>query len=171
MESDFSWTPEQEASFVQIMTERRCTRPQAIRLFKRGNPKPVPGDDLIPPSPEVKRFANDHQVRAKRDECGELIIPGRVGHVYEHGASRYFGILLMLDTRQQWTWAKKKLVSAGFTIRQDGDTEGSALFDPENAAQVAVALELARIKRRRVMSQEQRIAAAERLALIRKAAA
>jgi len=68
-------------------------------------------------------------------------------------------------------FAQKKLLAADFTIQHEGDAECIALFDPENAAQVAVALELARVKRQRVMSPEQRTACVERLAAVRMKAA
>lgn len=105
----------------------------------------------------------------------------KYGHlIYEYGDGR-FGLFFMPEMdygseiggsgkTAKLGFAKKKLLAAGFTIQHEGDAECIALFDPENAVQAAVALELARVKRRRVMSPEQRIAAAERLAVVRKAA-
>jgi hypothetical protein len=54
-------------------------------------------------------------------------------HVYEHGAGR-FGVMLMFDSARKWSNAKKTLIAGGFAIRQNGDTEGTALFDPEDKA-------------------------------------
>lgn len=118
---------------------------------------------------DVKEFAEEYRVRTRRDSCGEDIITGsRVPkdmpkraeyacHVYDPGGQR-FGLLLVLKTRQQWTYAKKQLVDAGFTIKQNGDTEGTAFFNPDDAAQVKLAFKLARIHTKRVMSDAQRLA-------------
>ncbi len=118
---------------------------------------------------DIKEFAEKYRVRTKRDGCGEEIVTGtrvpkdmpkRVEyacHVYDHGDGKRFGILLLLKTKLQWTHAKKQLVAAGFTIKQNGDTEGTALFNPEDAAQVRLAFKLARINPKRVMSESQRL--------------
>jgi hypothetical protein len=34
----------------------------------------------------------------------------------------------------KWVNARKKLIAAGFTIRQNGDAEGTALFNPEDVS-------------------------------------
>ena len=123
--------------------------------------------ELIPPSAEVKQFADTYRVRARRDECGELILPGRIGHIYEHGAGR-FGVYLECATKRAWKSAKRTLTAAGFTIRQNGDMEGTALFDPENEQQARAALEIARIRKRRVVTAEQRQRMAERMRSIKR---
>jgi hypothetical protein len=162
-----TWTSEEEASFARIMVERKCSRIQAIHLHKRGDPKPVTGGELIPPSAEVKHFADTYRVRARRDECGELILPGRIGHVYEHGAGR-FGVYLSYPTKRAWSSAKRTLTATGFTIRQNGDMEGTVLFDPENEQQARLALTIARIRKRRVLTAEQRQRMADRMRSIKK---
>ena len=162
-----TWTPEEESSFASIMAERMCSRIQAIHLYKRGNPKPVTGGELIQPSAEVKQFADTYRVRARRDECGELILPGRIGHVYEHGAGR-FGVYLSCATKRAWSSAKRMLVAAGFTVRQVGEMQGTALFDPANEQQARLAVEIARIRKRRVVTAEQRQRMADRMRSIKK---
>lgn len=122
--------------------------------------------ELIPASAAVKHFADTYRVRARRDECGELILLGRIGHVYEHGAGR-FGVYLNCTTKRAWSSAKRTLTAAGFTIRQSGDIEGTALFDPENEQQARLALEIARIRKRRVVTTEQRQQMAERMRSIK----
>jgi hypothetical protein len=122
---------------------------------------------------DIKAFAEKHRVRTRRDSCGEDIITGsrkpkdmpkRVEyacHIYDHGDGKLFGLLLLLRTKQQWTYAKKQLVAAGFIIKQNAETEGTALFNPEDAAQVRLAFKLARINPKRVMSEAQRLALAK----------
>ena len=56
-----------------------------------------------------------------------------------------------------------RLLAAGFTLAQEGDSEGTLLFDPENVDQVAAAIHESRIRQRRVLSQDARLALADRL--------
>lgn len=102
----------------------------------------------------VKEFATKMRLRVKRDEGGERIIPGKRGHIYEHSIS-LSGILFMPDKTRLWVNAKRKLRAAGITIRQDGDEEGIALFDPLNQEHVRLALKVLGMKPRRVASVAQ----------------
>ncbi len=59
----------------------------------------------------------------------------------------------------------RKLLAAGFTLRQDATTEGTALFTPENELQARLALRLAGVRqsRRRNLNPAQRQAIAARV--------
>jgi hypothetical protein len=127
---------------------------------------PIPAVLLFPAPNALQVFATAHRVNAKRDDCNEAIIPGTAGHVYDQGEGR-FGVLLIFESKRQWTNSKRKLSAAGFTIRQDGDTEGTAIFDPADRKQCRLALRIAGVKRQRVLTDEQRQAAAARLATYR----
>lgn len=120
---------------------------------------------------DIKEFAAKYRVRTRRDSCGEEIVMGHirstrvecVSHIYDHGDGKHFGVLLPFRTKAKWSIAKKKLIAAGFTIRQDGDTDGTALFDPEDREQVRVAFRVACIKPRRELTPERREALAAQL--------
>lgn len=130
-------------------------------------------------------FADKYRARTRQDECGETIIPGKMwkeqpkagrmcGHqIYEHGNSQ-FGLLLMFPVKEipeiggsgksaKWVNARKKLIAAGFTVRQNGDAEGTALFNPEDKGQARLALKLAGVKARRQLSPERKAALANQL--------
>ena len=123
---------------------------------------------------DISAFSEKYRVRTKRDSCGDPIIPGNArpkdmpqrveyaSHIYENGDGR-FGLCLLFETKIRWTYAKKSLEDAGFLIRQNGDTEGTALFDPDNWKQARLAIKLARIRNRKILSPEQRVIIAERL--------
>ncbi len=124
----------------------------------------------------IGKFAEVYRVHVRKDGCGEAIIPGKrrlpderrkrieyASHIYEHGDGR-FGVLFFFSTRRRWNFTKRRLAAAGFEIRQDGGTEGTALFDPSNAAQAGLAIKLARIRRRLELTQEQRQKLRDRLA-------
>ncbi len=67
---------------------------------------------------------------------------------------------------RKWANARRKLEAAGLTIWQDGDDEGSALFDSKNATQVRLALKIIRARPKRVLTPQQREA---RMAALEKA--
>lgn len=112
-------------------------------------------DELIPPSQAVREFATQYRVRTRRDECGELIVPGRRGHVFEHGENN-FGVMLVLTTKKRWNFLKRKLVAAEFRLKQNADTEGSLLFDPADTEKASLALQVVRARFRRSISDAQR---------------
>ena len=114
---------------------------------------------------QIDQLAEQHRLRTRRDECNDTIIPGRVGQIYENGAGR-LGVLYMPDSDAKhephptrWNNRRRKLLAAGCQIKNDGDGEGVALFDPENQAQVRLAIQVAGVKRRRLLSPDARAAA------------
>ncbi len=99
----------------------------------------------------IQQFAERYRVKTKRDECGDTIIPGKVGHIFD-GFESSLGVCAMLPTRRQWGHIRKKMEAAGFIIRQQGETEGTAIFDPANKQQAKLALRLVRVKVRQQMA-------------------
>jgi hypothetical protein len=83
----------------------------------------------------LEQFAEQYRVRIRRDSCGEEIISGKKfchdmpkrveyhSHIYDNGDGR-FGVCLLSLTPGKWTHAKKRVFADGFTLGQDGDTEG-----------------------------------------------
>jgi hypothetical protein len=62
----------------------------------------------------------------RRDECGDWLINGWVGHIY--AVPEGFQIMVMgCETVRQWTNAKKVLAFA--TVTQNGDSEGGLILD------------------------------------------
>ncbi len=106
----------------------------------------------------LEQFAETYHVRTKRDSLNDTIIPGFQfctdmpkrqeyrSHIFDGFSDGRLGLCLLFTTRKRWTYARQKLLAAGFTIKQNADTEGTALFDPENSHQAKLALRLARIK-------------------------
>jgi hypothetical protein len=101
-------------------------------------------------------FAQKYRLRMKRDECGELIIPGRLGEsqIYEHSPVR-LGVVIMPGKPFVWANARKKLLAAGCQVVQNGDWEGTALFDPQNTTQAQLAIKLIKVRRKKVLSTRQ----------------
>jgi hypothetical protein len=112
----------------------------------------------------IEEFAARHRVRVRRDSCNDEIIPGRPhkaarqedrSHIYDHGDGGHFGVALMLNNPRKWTFAKQRLVPLGFVVKQDGEGEGTLLFDPTDEREAKAALKEAGVKRERVYSPEQ----------------
>lgn len=110
-------------------------------------------------SDELRSFAERHRLRVRRDVCGDLVILGRFGQLYEHG-SGVFGLLLQVlpdHPRLDKTLRirRRKAIDAGFVHHQWGDSEAIVLFDPNTDVQARLAIKLAGIKRRRISSANQ----------------
>ena len=103
---------------------------------------------------DVRAFAEARRLRVRRDEDNTRIIPGRHGHIWDHGDD-LFGVTLLDLTPRKWTHRKKLCLEAGMELQQDGDFEGTLLFDPTDSNQVQVALKVAGVKRKRRVSPEQ----------------
>ena len=124
---------------------------------------------------QIEQFAEQHRLRTRRDECNDTIIPGRVGQIYDNGAGRR-GVMYMPDpdgnrdpSPKRWNNRKRKLTAAGCQIKNDGDGEGIALFDPDNAVQVRLAIQVAGIKRIRMSAPPSPAQVASRLLFSRRA--
>ncbi len=102
----------------------------------------------------IQHFANRHRLRAKRDEVRALIIPGRLGHLYEHDCGA-FGLILMSpngdDPRLDSTLRSRmrRALREGLELRQQGDFESSFLFDAKNQQHARLAIRLIGCKRKR----------------------
>jgi hypothetical protein len=123
----------------------------------------------------IEQFAETYRVKTRKDSCGEVIIPGKPrktkrvedkSHIYENGDSevgRQFGLCLMNplpypESKAKYTNAKGRLLAAGFIQSQDGDSEGTFLFDPSNPVQAKLAIREAGIKIARTLSPERLLA-------------
>jgi hypothetical protein len=128
---------------------------------------------------ELREFAKRYRLKTS-DECGETVIWGKHGQIYQWGSGR-LGALYSLDetcrhrrrpkpaqpSARKWGNARRALQSGGFELIQNGDWEGALLFDGESAEQARLAIRILGIKRRRKLSPEQAAKAAERLARFR----
>jgi hypothetical protein len=97
----------------------------------------------------IESFAARHRLKSRKDVDGTTIIPGRLGHIYEYSSGE-LGICLLLKTPRAWGFAQRRLVAAGFTIRQSGDSEACATFDPGNDVQARCAISEAKLHPKRL---------------------
>lgn len=104
---------------------------------------------------DIKRLAEKYGLRLKRDDCGELFVPCKRGQIYEYG-SGWFGVMVFGPnaSARAWSSVKRLLTTAGFTPHQDGDYEGSLLFNGGNEVQCRRAIRVMGAFRRRRYSPE-----------------
>jgi len=105
----------------------------------------------------IRTFAEKHRLRTVTDSDGSHIIPGRSGQIYEHSSTR-LGVTFDSErhtTREGWNNRRRQCVAAGMTLWQDGDYEGSLLFDPSDPRQTEMAIRVAgcRVKRNQSPAQ------------------
>ena len=123
---------------------------------------------------DFRTFADSNRLRVKWNGAEDLIL-GKYGELADIGDEGRFRLRLLAVPRsanmdRTLRNRRNRAVAGGLEIKWKGDAESIFYFDPGDAAHVNLAVELVGAKRRRVMSPEQRIACAERLAAMRKAA-
>ena len=108
---------------------------------------------------DLETFAKKHHLKLRRcPDDGTEIIPGSKGksHVYEFDDG-VLAVLIMpeTDNAHAWSAARAAFIKAGMQVRQNGDCEGTASFDPADKKQMRLALKYAGIRRGRKLSPAQ----------------
>ena len=99
-------------------------------------------------------LASKYRLRVRRDECGDPIVVGKLGQLYQHDDG-LIGLLLMcpngddpgLDNTVRARM--RKALREGLELRQQGDSECSFVFDTENKQHTMLAIQLTGCKRKR----------------------
>jgi hypothetical protein len=106
---------------------------------------------------DIRKFADSNRLKTAVDSDGTTIIRGRTGQIYEHGDDR-FGVIFSsatFKTKEAWNTRRKQCEATGMELHQDGDYEGSLLFDPANKAQVKAAIKTSGVRPKRQLSAAQ----------------
>jgi len=85
-----------------------------------------------------------------------MTIFGRRGEICEYDGDKLFAVTVLEGPQRWWFTQNRRLKAAGCLITQDGDFEGTAVFDSDNPKQARVALAAIRPYRRRTLSPEHR---------------
>ena len=113
---------------------------------------------------ELREFAEQYRVTMKKGSCGDDVIPGKPRNllraedrshifVYSLDGSR-FGLAVMVNSVGKCNNRKKLALEHGFTIMQDGDSEGNLLFNPTDKSQAKLAIKIAGCREKAVLSPE-----------------
>jgi hypothetical protein len=81
-------------------------------------------------------------------------------HIFDYGDGVHFGLMYLPRTFRpsRWEGVRKQCLAAGMTLHQNGDSEGSLLFDPDNDAQAKLAISIVKPRVKRILSPERRAA-------------
>jgi hypothetical protein len=106
----------------------------------------------------LKTFATKYRLKLRLDVGETGIIFGRAGQIHQHDLGR-LGVMYMpakAKTAEMWNTRRRACMAVGMLLHQNGDREGSLLFDPSSAAQAKLAIQVGGVKGRRIMSQAQK---------------
>jgi hypothetical protein len=104
---------------------------------------------------DIKRLADKYGLRVKRGDCGECFVPCKRGQIYKYGSGLLGAMVFGPNaSARAWSRVKRALSAAGFTPHQDGDSEGSLLFNGDSEAQCREAIRVMGAFRRRRYSPE-----------------
>ena len=110
-----------------------------------------------------RNICKENNLRYKLDDCGDPISPTRKrkfrDHLYWDGSVGKVGVFVERETITKYNHIKKKLLSIGCKVNQDGDNEGTFYIENENVLKVAKLLGTTKNK----VSEEKRAAARERM--------
>jgi hypothetical protein len=104
----------------------------------------------------LRAFAERERLHVRLYDGNERTIPGRDGLIYEYGGGKLCVLVMPGDRRKIWGHRRRLGLNAGMEVHQDGDYEGSLLFDPENAEHSELAIKFAHIRRKKTLQPEDR---------------
>jgi len=112
----------------------------------------------------LHEFSTQYRVRKPRkDDCGDLNIVGKRGGIYEYDDRLFCATILHCPNSLHWNKFRTLAIAKGLKISQNGDEEGTFLFDPANPEQAKLAIAATRQFKRRILSPEQREVLSRRL--------
>jgi hypothetical protein len=106
----------------------------------------------------LKSFAANYRLKLRLDVDETRTIPGRVGQIYGHDLGR-LGVMYIpakAKSAEMWNTRRKACLAIGMELHQDGDREGCLWFNPRNTEQCTLAIQVAGVKKRRIMSRAQK---------------
>lgn len=125
----------------------------------------------------IREFATEHRLKITLDECGDPIIAGKQGEIYDQ-AEGVLAVLFMSPSKADrwgrwcpkvWGNYRRAAEALGMTVLLNGDSEGSLRFDPGDREQVKMALKIAKVRARKQVTEVRRAALAATLAEARAA--
>ncbi len=119
----------------------------------------------------IQEFAEANRLRTKNNGA-EVLIHGKAGEIADMGDSGQFRMRLLAVPRSRnmdtlLRSRRRQALVAGLELKWQGDAESIFYFDPSDPAQTDLVIRLLGIKRKRQVSESQRLAATERLAAYR----
>lgn len=123
----------------------------------------------------IKDFATKYRLKITLEPCGDMIIPGKQGQIYEQAEDALAVMFMPPSKTDKWgrwcpkLWGNLRRAAelVGMTLLLNGDSEGCLGFDPGVKEQVKMALKIAKVRVKQQVPEVRRAALAARLATIR----
>ena len=122
---------------------------------------------------DIKEFAEAYRLRVKNNGV-EGLIHGKYGELADMRDAGRFRLRLLAvpraaDMDRKLRSRRKAALAAGLEMRSQGEAESIFFFNPTDPTQVQLVVKLvgAKVRRRRVLTPEQRQALADRLEVAR----
>jgi hypothetical protein len=105
----------------------------------------------------LRKFALEHRLETSLDNCGELVVIGRQGQIYEY-SDKLLGVMFVPDDPHPRRWAhfQKLARNVGLHLVQEGDVEGAFVFDPGEPEHARLAIRIAKVRIRRHNTEARR---------------
>jgi len=106
----------------------------------------------------IHAFAKENRLCTGRETDGATVILGQGGcHLYECGNGELALMILSDGTHgRRWAGIRKKCLTVGMTLRQNGDDEGALSFNPNDRKQARLAIKVVGARPKRQLSPEHR---------------
>jgi hypothetical protein len=114
---------------------------------------------------DIETFAAKNRLKTTLSDCGELVVEGRHGQIYEYSDTE-LGVLFMMRKTQEDPWGRwcpkiwgniqRAGLAVGMTVRQNAASEGALSFDPMDKVQVKLAIKIAKVRAKKQISEEQK---------------
>lgn len=105
----------------------------------------------------IAAVARDLRLYTKVDSDGTVIIPGKLGSMYEYdlAAGTIAAMFMPGNGKRGWAKRRDRLVTAGAVVVQNADNEGTVTIDAANKSLLKLAAKLVGIRAKKVLSPEQ----------------
>jgi|SRR5215475_607990 len=105
----------------------------------------------------LQEFAEKYVLHwPKADECGDMNMVGARGDIYVHDDKGFAATVLRCPSAAHWNRVLGLARGMGLVVTQNGDEEGTFLFDPGSVEEAGLAIRATRQGRRRVLSEAER---------------
>jgi hypothetical protein len=105
----------------------------------------------------LRKFAHKHRLKTSLDNCGELVVIGRQGQIYEY-SDTLLGVMFVPNEPhpRRWGHFRRLARKTGLRLVQEGDSEGAFVFDPDEPEHAKLAIRIAKVRKRRRNTEARR---------------
>lgn len=95
----------------------------------------------FPGPTDLETWARDYRLETTATDDDGPVVTGISGHICQHADD-----LLAATITSHWVSSRRKLITAGCAVVQDGDNEGTVSFDPNDTEASLAVLRILHLK-------------------------